>query len=269
MTLLSELRTGILLARRARYVSSSLWLVLTVLCLSLMASQFSGRQPATVAVDVGFSAMRLLLPLLIILLTQELISREFDRRYFLSSLTYPRPRHWFLLGRMTAILLLVFGVMSIMAITLAWVCSLIGLDYEQTTPPNLGSYYWIMMGFFSLDLFVITAFACLIAIVASTPSFVLIGTLGFMLISRSYSNVVALLERNQTLVEDSEHYQQSLAVLNYIFPDLAALDIRIITLYNRLELLPIDWPATLASTLAYGFALTIIAIFLLYKKRFN
>ncbi|MEN8168664.1 MAG: hypothetical protein ABFS08_00395 [Pseudomonadota bacterium] len=269
MTLLSDLRTGILLARRARYISTSLWLLLAILGLALMAAQFSGRQPATVALDVGLSAIKLFLPLLIILLAQELLSREFDRKYYLTSLTYPRPRHWLLLGRLSAILLLVYSAMLVMAIALAWVTSRIAMGYEQATPVNLGSTYWVTLAFIAIDLFVLTAFAGLLAITASTPSFVLIGTLGFMLISRSYSNIIALLERERFLLENTDVYRQSLGLLDYLLPDLAALDVRMISLYGKFGLLPTDWAASLAANLAYGLALIILAIFFLQRKRFS
>lgn len=269
MTLLPDLRTGMLLARRARYFSTSLWLLVAVLGLALMAAQFSGRQPATVALDVGLSAIRLLLPLLIVLLVQELFSREFDRRYILSSLTYPRPRHWLLLGRLTTILLLVYALMLVMALALAWLVVSIGAGYQQATPADVGITYPITLSFIAIDLFVITALAILLAIVASTPSFVLIGTLGFMLAARSYSGIIALLERERLLVESTELYQQSLGLLHYLLPDLGALDVRMISLYGKLELLPADWAASLIGCLAYGLGLIALALFFLQRKRFN
>lgn len=269
MTLLPDLHTGVLLARRARYFSTSLWLLLAVLAMALMAAQFSGRQPATVALDVGISAMRLLLPFLIILLVQELLSREFDRRYILTSLTYPRPRHWLLLGRLCTILVLVYALMLVIAITLAWLVIRIGLGYEQATPADVGINYGVTLAFIAVDLFVLTALAAFLAIVASTPSFVLIGTLGFMLIARSYSSILSLLERERFLVENTDFYHQSLGVLHYLLPDLGALDVRMISLYDKPELLPPDWQASLIASSAYGLGLIALALFFLHRKRFN
>lgn len=269
MTLLPDLHTGLLLARRARYYSTSLWLLLTVLGLALLAAQFSGRQPATVALDVGLSAIRLLLPLLIILLVQELLSREFDRRYFLTSLTYPRPRHLLLLGRLATALLLVYALMLVMALALGWMTNRIGMGYEQATPVNLGTHYLITLAFIAVDLFVLTAMATLLSIVASTPSFVLIGTLGFMLAARTYSSIIALLDRERFLVDNTELYQQSLGLLNYLLPDLAALDVRMIALYGKLELLPADWQFSLLASFAYGLVLISLALFFLHRRRFS
>ena len=270
MALLPDLRIGFLLARRARIISTSLWLLVAVSGLALMAAQFSGRQPATVALDVGISAIRLLLPILIILLSQELITREFDRRYFLSSLTYPRPRYQLLIARLATILFLVYTLMFVMAIVLAWITSYILSGYEQSTPVDLGLPYLLTFGFIATDLFVITAVAGLLSIVASTSSFVLIGTLGFMMITRSYANIINLLEQRRFLFDsNTELYQHSLSTLNYFLPNLAAMDIRMASLYGRIELIPDDWLANLSACLAYGIALIAFTLLFLQRKRFN
>lgn len=269
MTLLPDLHTGILLARRARYYTTSLWLLLTVLGLALLAAQFSGRQPATVALDVGLSVIRLLLPLLIVLLVQELLSREFDRRYFLISLTYPRPRYLMLLGRLATTVLLVYALLLVMALALGWLTNRIGLGYEQVTPVNLRYNYLITVAFIAVDLFVLTTMAVFLSVVASTPSFVLIGTLGFMLAARSYSSIIALLDRERFLFNNTEMYQQSLGLLHYLLPDLGALDVRVISIYGKLELLPDDWLVSLISAFAYGLVLIFLSLIYLQRRRFN
>lgn len=266
---LLDLQTSILLARRAKYLSICLWLSIVVVALVLMAAQFSGRQPATVALDVGLSAMRLLIPFLIIHLSQELVSREFDRRYYLNTLAYPRPRHQMLLARLAATLILVYLLMLFMSIVLAWTTATIAEGYEQLTPVDLGRAYWLTILFMAVDFFILTSMSIFLATVASTPSFVLIGTLGFLLVARSYSNIINLLENNRYLLENSELYQNSLNVLYYILPDLAALDVRMISLYGKPELLPTDWPAILASNLMYGVALIAITLFIFQRKRFT
>lgn len=269
MMQLPDIQIGVLLARRARYLPTSLWFLLAVVGVALMAAQFSGRQPATVALDVGLSAMRLLLPVLIILLVQELLSREFEQRYFLTSLTYPRPRHWLLIGRLLTILLLTYTLLLLMAIALAFTVAQIAQGYEQATSTSLGVAYWITLGFIAVDLLTLTAMAVFLAVMASTPSFVLIGTLGFMLIARSYSNIIALLARDRFVVDNSDIYQQFLGILHYLVPDLGALDIRMITLYGQLEMLPADWMSSIFNSVAYSLFLLMLALFFLHRKHFN
>lgn len=264
----SDFLTGLRLALRARY----LWLAgcsLLVLALAvLLAAQFSGRQPATVALDIGLSVMRLLLPLVLVLMTQELLSREFDRRYFLNSLTYPRPRHKLLLGRFLAVAALTLGLLLAMALLLALLVGLVGQEYVQASPVALDHHYLVSIAFVAVDLLLLTALACLLAVVASTPSFVLIGTFGFMLVARSFAAIVELLTRNALVVGDAEIYRAGLGLLGYLLPDLGALDVRMVALYGRMDFLPVDWPWLLLSSLAYIVALLALAVWALQRKRF-
>lgn len=259
---------GLRLALRARY----LWLAgcsLLVLALAaLLAAQFSGRQPATVALDIGLSVMRLLLPLVLVLMSQELLSREFDRRYFLSSLTYPRPRHSLLLGRFLAMAALTLGLLLVMALLLALLVGLVGQGYTQSTPVALGLHYLVTVAFVGVDLLLLTSLACLLAVVASTPSFVLIGTFGFMLMARSFAAIVELLTRDASVVGDAESYRSGVGLLGYLLPDLGALDLRMVALYGSVDFLPADWPWLLLSSLAYIVALLALAVWALQRKRF-
>lgn len=268
MLLFADFFSGIRLALRARF----LWLgggALLVMVLAVwMAAQFSGRQPTTLALDVGLSVMRLLLPLVMVLMTQELLSREFDRRYFLSSLTYPRPRHGLLLGRFAALLGLVGGLLLAMALALALTVWLIGREYAQGTPVALDHHYAVTVAFVGLDLLVLSALAAFLAIVASTPSFVLIGTFGFMLVARSFAAIVALLTRDSTVVGDAETYRSGIGLLGYLLPDLGALDVRMVALYGKLEFLPADWPWQVLSSLTYAGAFLALAAWALQRKRF-
>mgnify|MGYP005619677091 CR=1 FL=1 len=269
MHLIADIQTGLRLAFRARFASISLWLIIALITAALLAAQFSGRQPATVALDVGLSVIRLALPLAMVLLVQELITQEFGRRYYLTSVTYPRPRYELFLGRFLAIFSLGLLLLLVMAMLLAGTVQFVSQDYAQATPVALGHQYLITLAFIGLDLFVLTAMAALLAIVASTPSFVLIGTFGFILVARSYSSIITLLEHERYLVDNPELYQGSLKLLSYVLPDLGALDVRMLTLYGKWEFLPEQWPTLFAAVITYGLALLALAIWFLNRKRFN
>lgn len=268
MLLLIEYSTGLRICLRARYFSLALGIALLLGSSIILSSEFSTRQPATIALDTGLSVLRLALPLLAVLLLQELLSREFDRKLYLSSLTYPRPRHHFLLGRVAAIAALLLGLLVILAAVLAGLTAWIGQDYAQATPPDLGLPYLVTIAFIALDLLVVLAIGTLIAVATTTPSFVLIGTLGFMLVARSYSAIVALLTRDTTLVTNADSYQSSLSLLGYLLPDLGALDVRMISLYGQWQFLPEDWALRVLATLAYAAALLALAVWTLNRKRF-
>lgn len=235
---------------------------------ALLSAQFSGRQPATVALDTGLSVLRLLLPLVLVLMTQELLSREFDRRYFLNTFSYPHPRHILLLGRFAAIATLTLGLLLLLATALALLVWLIGRGYAQATPVALGLHYLVTIAFICADLLLLAAVASLLAVIASTPSFVLIGTFGFMLVARSFGTIVELLTRNTTVVSDAESYRSGIGLLGYLLPDLGALDVRMVALYGRMELLPADWPWLLLSCLTYTVGLLGLAVWALQRKRF-
>lgn len=269
MPIIADYIIGLRLALKARFFLLALWLLLAVGVIALMGAQFSGRQPATVALDIGLSMLRLTLPLVVVLLAQELISKEFERRYYLTSLTYPRPRHHLYLGRLLAILTLVVGLLAIMAIEVGGLTWQIGKGYDQATPVALGHHYLITLAFIAADMFVVTAMATFLATVATTPSFILIGTLGFMVAARSFSTIINLLERESHVVTNPELYQHSLGLLSYLLPDLAALDVRMITLYGTMDFLPANWPFYLISAMAYALALIGLSLWLLHRKRFS
>ncbi len=268
MVSFSHIAIGLHLAFRARFRPLAGGALLVMALAAYLAFLFSGRQPTTIALDIGISVIRLLLPLVLVLMTQELLSREFDRRYFLNTLSYPHPRHKLLLGRFIAVLALTLGLLLALASTLALLIWLISQGNAQPTPVSLGHNYLITIAFIGLDLLLLTAVATLLAVVASTPSFVLIGTLGFMLVARSFGAIVELLTRSTGVVSDAESYRLGIGLLSYLLPDLGALDVRMVALYDKSEFLPADWPWLIPSTLIYAAGLLAAAIWALQRKRF-
>ncbi|MBS1198868.1 MAG: hypothetical protein H6R18_2653 [Proteobacteria bacterium] len=257
------------IAHRARitHFLGAIVILLVIACFS--AAQFSGRQPATVALDVGFSLLRLCLPLMAILLLQELFYREFDRKYYLLSLTYPRTRFAFLLGRGLAVLACTLGSLLLLSLILGLTVEFIAREYALSLPPSLGTPFAITILFMALDLTVAVAVGTLISIAASSTSFVLVGTLGFLLCARSFSPIIELLAMDSTLVSNAQTYQSSLSLLGYLFPDLAKLDVRMIALYNNMAFLPGNWPTLVLTTSAYALALFSLSVWLLGRRRFS
>ncbi len=268
----SDIYQGLCIAFHSRLSSIAFWLIAGLLISVILAAQFSARQPATVALDVGLSVMRLALPLLVVLLVQELFSREFERKLYLCTFTYPRARIYWLLGRVTATLLICIGMLLIMGLILAILATYVSGDYEQSTPISLGLPYVTTLLFIAVDLLVIIAISTLLAVSASTPSFVLIGTLGFTLIARSYTPIIELLRSNPYVVAnfaDPRIYQDSLGLLSFILPDLGRLDVRMISLYDEMAFMPNDWPLLLLSVFAYIGTLLSLAVWVLNKREFN
>ncbi len=268
MPILRHFSIALRLALKAKFAWMSAGVLLVVALATLLSAYFGGRQPAVVALDVGISTIRLLVPLLAVLLVQELLSREFDKRYYLNSLTYPKARSSLLLGRFAALLAMLLGLLLALGLLQVLLVDVIGGIYPQATPVAMGPLYLTVIAFMALELLVLAALATLLAVVASTPSFVLIGTFGFLLVARSYGAIVEMLSQNAGLVSDAEGYRAGLGMLGYLLPDLGALDIRMLALYGKPEFLPTDWPWLLLSSLAYAVALLALAVWALQRKRF-
>lgn len=258
---------------RARLAIATLWVLLSLVALVLLAQGFSARHPATIAIDVGLSFIRIAIPVLIVVLAQELIGREFDRRYCLLSMTYPRPRHQWLLGRLAAIVLVAFAMVALAALVLSLIVAAVAASYPQSIPVSLGLPFLVTIGLVMVDHLVIAAVATLLAVAARTPVFVLIGSIGFLVIARSYSAVIGLLRQGpDALVEKlggQALYSESLPLLNLVVPDLGALDVRAIALYGQMTFLPVDWPWHVAGAVAYSLAAWALAAWLLRRREFG
>lgn len=268
MSVMSGSSLGIRLALKAHFLPIVLGFLGFMLLAVVLAAQFSGRQPASVALDVGLSVMRLTLPLVIVLVVQELFSREFERRYYLSSLSFPGTRARFLLYRFGSAIVLCQVVLLVWAVSLALTVWVLSLGYEQATPVALGAHYAVTIVFIGLEILLLLALATLLAVTASTPSFVLIGTYGFVVVARSFAAIIELLTRNSFVVGNAEQYRSGIGLLGYLLPDLGALDVRMITLYGRMEFLPHDWLWLMLSSLVYAIGLLALAVWALNRKRF-
>lgn len=272
MARISEIRVAMKVASRVGILHAFFWFTLFMIACVLLAAGFSARQPATAALDVGISIFRLGIPLLIIFAIQELISREFERRTYLTTFAYPRGRNWWFISRVFATFLIISMVVAVGGWILAEIAGAIGDGYKQGTPPNLGLPYIITLSLLVLDLMVVLAIASVLSVIASSSFLIILGTIGFTLIARSYMPIVALLQDSGYLVENianPEKYQNSLNLLSFLIPDLDALDVRMITLYGQMSFLPDNLWLHIAQPIVYCVLLLSIAIWKLNRREFN
>jgi len=253
---------------RAKLIWMTFGIICVVLSCAILAYVFGGRQPDTVSLDVSISVIKLLFPFLLVFMSQELFFKEFERLYFLVSLSYPNSRSYFLFSRfLFLILLLVLAL--ILTATLLWILlNFLSTFYQQTTPIAFNWLYWLNFIFIGLDFLVLASIALFLSTIASTSIFVLFGTLGFMFISRSFTTVVKLLNEsvNNDLIINNEAHGSALHILSYFIMDLGALDIRAIALYNKLEFLPKDWFVLVIMCLLYSFIFVGLANCFFNKK---
>jgi Cu-processing system permease protein len=272
MQFIVDLKSAVRIALRSGFGSIGFGLIVVTCVVVGVAGLFSARQPETVALDVGISFVRIALAIVAIVLVQDLVVREFDRRYYLYSLTYPHSRYQFLGGRYVAAAGLIAGLLVFAGVVLAAGATFVGAIYAQGTATRLGWPFIATMAFVFLDLLVVLAFSTFLAIVAATPGFVLIGAAGFVLIARSYGAIVELLNANGYVVArfaNPQTYRDTLSLLDYCLPDLGGLDVREIALYGRMDMLPADWHWRALAALAYAAFLLALSGLALSRREFR
>jgi Cu-processing system permease protein len=257
------------LLRKSKFYFLGGGALLILLVASILSAYFGGRQPGIVSLDVGISLFKVIVPFLLVFLVQDLIFNEVDRRYYLVSITYPMARLMLLVGRCVAIfmyLIVLFFSFVLLQLFIVW---LVGLMYPQYVAFQVGWGYFSFLIFMLFDFLVIFSVAVFLGVSASTSSFVLVGTLGFMIVARSYGVIVDLISRESGLVKNADGYKDGLGMLSYFFPDLGGLDVRGLALYNRVEFLPSDWVYLIAACLLYTVALFVAAMLFLKNKKFS
>lgn len=236
-----------------------------VVVVSLLASGFSGRQPTTVALDVGLSALRVVLLILALLWVQELFAKDIERKTVYFILAYPVSRDGYLFARFAAVALL-----SLLALVLIggslWVSIVSSGGYQQVQSVDLfGKYMLVLVGLW-LDVLVVASFAMLVASFSVTPFLPLLVGLAFGLAARGLGPTLHYLLHG----ERSDPLQASIfgPVLEYSYawlPDLSRLDFRPLALYD----LPVPWlPVGLA--LLNGVLYMLLTLFLaglIFKRR--
>lgn len=254
---------------RSRSFQAIFFLGLLAMGAAYLAAQFSGRQPATVALDVGISAIRLIGLLLVLFWCQEFLGKEVDRRTIFVSLSYPVPRSTFLLGRFIGLIALTVLAVALLGLLLLITVNLSGDGYEQSTPVDLGAPFILTLLYIALDLSVIASFGVLVSAVSTTPLLPLALGFAFAVAARSLGPVIDfLLSEGQTAREMRAMYGSMIDVVRWVVPDLSRLDIRSVALYGK-------WPEELfllpsaAMAVAYIGALMCLAVILFSRRQFN
>ncbi|MBB6340050.1 ABC-type transport system involved in multi-copper enzyme maturation permease subunit [Pseudomonas fluvialis] len=265
--LLAQFRLALQVAVRGKI---GLWCGLTLAlgCLVFLASMFSARQPATVSLDIGISVIRIFLPMLIFVVVHELISREFERKYYLCTMVYPLSRVRWLVSRILAAWLLAIGL-------LVWLFVLLGFEvfwisgwYQQSTPVSLLGGLSFTAALLVFDALVFTAVVVFLSVFSSSAGFVFLGGAGFLIIARSYSSVLELLGVSPWVVGDgyAGFYRNGVGWLYYLVPDLGQLDVRGVALYSTWEVLPSGLIWSVTSSVIYAFIFIALAIFAVRRR---
>lgn len=234
-----------------------------------LAAQFSGRQPNTVALDIGISGIRFIELLMIVFWCQELIAREIERKTVFFALAYPVPRASYLMGRYLGVLALGGSSILILGLLMTGMVALSGGNYVQATPVQVGTGLWITMFYIFIDVSVVGAFTVLIATISTTPLLPLALGLAFAVAARSLGTALSYLhDKESGAFELLNTLGQVVKGFQWILPDLSRLDIRGAALYGQ-------WPnnQTLlllaAMSVTYIIVLMSLSVIIFRKRQFN
>lgn len=270
MLFLSRLTVVIKLAAKGRVLGLFSLSMLLLILFSVLSAVFSARQPATVAMDVGVSFIRLAVPLVILSLVYVLIWKEFDKKYCFLSLTLPWSRFDWLLSRLVVVWL--FGVVLSLSLffLLGCVVAFVSGWYAQATHVSLGGNYYFLYAAQLLDFSVLCVFFVFMAVVSRSVGFFIFGSFGFLLISRSFGFVLELLRVSPWLVgESGGEYRQGVFLLTYMLPDLGALDVRAVALYDSWRLLSGAFWYSVFSAIFYVVLFSLFSFFFFDRKRID
>ncbi|PYC28147.1 ABC transporter permease subunit [Pseudomonas alcaligenes] len=235
-----------------------------VLAVSLLASGFSGRQPVTVALDVGLSGLRFVMLILVLLWVQDLFARDIERKTVYFMLAYPITRWQYLLSRFLTVALLALLALCLIGVVL-WLSLQRDMSYVQAQPVGLGYKYLLVILAIWLDALVIAAFALLLASLSTTPFLPLLLGFAFGIAARGLGPALDFLRSARS---DPVHVSIFGPVLEYSYvwlPDLSRLDWRPLALYD----LPVPWAGLgLAVLSALGFLGLMLALAgLIFQRR--
>lgn len=256
---------------RGRGVRLIVFLGLLTAVTAWLAAEFSGRQPETVALDVGFSLTRLFGALLVLFWVTELLGRDLERRTIYFVLAYPIPRSIYIFSRFLAIAsLAAIAVVGLSLFMLAawWVVAHSG--YHQANPVHLqGSVLPLTLSLIWLDLISIGAFALLVSALSTTPMLAFFVGMAFAVSARSLGPILAYLATDDPGAQKlAVTYQPLLNAVHWIIPDLSRLDIRSAALYNI-------WPEASSTLWAsvhvalYSIIALALAMLFFQRREFN
>lgn len=241
---------------------------LMLLGVAFLGASFSARQPQTVAMDVGFSGLRFSLVLMALFWVQELVGKELERKTILFTLTYPKPRSAYLLGRYLGIVSLLGLATLVLGVALLLVTKVSTWGYIQPDPVSFGATYWLTLLGLWLDACVVTAFCLTISSVATSAILPFAVGACFAIAGKMLGPVAGYLARGADGDADLvRNYGTTLDVLLRVLPDLSRLDWRDMPLYQ--QALPAELLlGSMAMALAYITLLLSIAVLAFSRREF-
>lgn len=220
---LSGIRSGF----RGRSFHAVFLLGIFLIFVAYLSGSFSPRQPRTVALDVGLSAIRFTLVLLSLFWIQELIAKEIERKSVLFSLTYPVSRDHYLLGRFFSVVSLAALAALVLLPCLVIVVVAAGLHYDQEHAVVLGWPLVATIAGLLLDVATVSAFALWVATVSTVQVMPLATGLAFAVAGKALGltldYIAAGADGDPRILAT---YGPLADAIKWVLPDLSRLDWR-------------------------------------------
>lgn len=242
---------------RGRAIYAVAVVALLLVGVAWLAAAFSPRQPQTVALDVGYSGLRICLVLFGLFWVEQLLSREIGSRGILLTLSYPVPRSHYLLARYAAIVALLALAALLLGVVLWAMVGVSSRGYMQGFPPQLGLPFWSVIFGLWLDAAVVAAFALVVACVATVPMLPLAMGLAFAVSGKTLGAVLDYLARGADGDPAILQMAPLLNTLQWLIPDLSRFDWRMWPLYGvQLEIGAVFWIVLMGA----GYILVLLAL---------
>lgn len=236
---------------RNRFFYGLLIIALLLIGANLVLTHSFTYDLGKVAVDIGLSATAIFSLMIIFFLGINLISKDLDKLTIYMVLGRPVARWQYVIGKFLGLsLIILVSVLILGAISAASVV-IATMGKGLHIPPNFSwQGFAIALIYQYLSLNLITGFTLLFAVLTTSSFMAMILALGTYFIGQNIELVIKLLTTTKYF-EQSEQFIKAAMALAWIFPNLAAFDLKTAAAYG----LPLD-PGYMVWTLVYGLAYT-------------
>lgn len=250
---------------RDRFFHGLLFIALLILGANLVLTQSFTYDLGKVAVDVGLSATAFFGLVIIFFMGINLIAKDLDKLTIYMVLSRPISRWQYVLGKFFGLSLILLAAIVLLGAISAISVVIATAGKEAYVPENFSwSVFGIALAYQYVALNLITAFTLFYAVITSSSFIAMLLSLFTYFICQNIELLLKLLA-SQPYFENSAQIELAITVLSWVFPNLAAFDLKTSAAYG----LSLD-PGYLAWTLVHGVAYTgILLVFasLIFHRR--
>lgn len=230
-------------------------MALLAFAITIVLTDMFMRDITRVAASLSLSTISFAGLLMVVFIGTNLLAQDIDRRTIYMVLSRPISRAEYVAGKFLGIAQLVLGSVTFLGILSSIPVLIAGIAYEN--PQSLFSWgiYFTAILFIALKLIVISAIIVFLSSVTSTSFLTLIFTISIYIIGSSTETVKGLVDVEMKGVHITPSMAMIIKSIYYIFPNLAAFDLKIQAIHGIA--VSSDY---LAWIVLYGFIYTAIMV---------